>query len=88
MTTTTTAPAPFRMFGKCPVKGCTHRAVISQDVINWGSEKRCPEHGRMNKWSYMTAKVNTKECADRCMASTGPSCSCSCGGENHGVNHL
>jgi hypothetical protein len=28
-----------------------------------------------------------KVCNGICMGATGPSCSCSCGGENHGANH-
>ena len=28
-----------------------------------------------------------KGCDGRCMGATGPSCECSCGGENHGASH-
>ena len=28
------------------------------------------------------------ECGDKCMTSKGPSCSCSCGGANHGRAYL
>lgn len=38
------------------------------------------------KWMKVT--VNEKTCNGVCMASTGPSCSCSCGGENHGHNKV
>lgn len=31
--------------------------------------------------------VSEKKCGARCMASTGPSCECSCGGHNHGASH-
>jgi hypothetical protein len=31
--------------------------------------------------------VADKPCDARCMGATGPNCSCSCGGENHGGSH-
>lgn len=37
------------------------------------------------KW--MTVKLTEKACNQTCMGATGPSCSCSCGGENHGNAH-
>ena len=38
---------------------------------------------------YMTVKVVAERaCNGICMGATGPSCSCSCGGENHGKNHV
>lgn len=32
--------------------------------------------------------VTDHECDARCLAATGPACECSCGGENHGRNHI
>lgn len=38
---------------------------------------------------FMTVKVvEGKVCNSICMGATGPSCSCSCGGENHGGGHI
>lgn len=31
--------------------------------------------------------VADKNCNSRCMGSTGPSCECSCAGQNHGANY-
>lgn len=31
--------------------------------------------------------VASRACDARCMGATGPTCSCSCGGENHGGGH-
>lgn len=30
--------------------------------------------------------VNDRKCGGVCQGATGPACSCSCGGENHGVS--
>lgn len=32
-------------------------------------------------------KDERRPCGDRCMGAVGPSCDCSCGGENHGKSH-
>ena len=40
-------------------------------------------------WAHpVQGKISEKHvCGARCMASTGPSCECSCGGKNHGASH-
>lgn len=36
----------------------------------------------------VAGKVSDRHvCGPRCMASTGPSCECSCGGRNHGASY-
>jgi len=48
----------------------------------------CP-CGSVGAVKYLTVKiVEEKTCNGICMGATGPSCSCSCGGENHGGNHV
>lgn len=48
---------------------------------------RCPDHG-VYKLNYLKGRlVEDKKCDGRCMGATGPSCDCSCGGANHGINH-
>jgi hypothetical protein len=32
--------------------------------------------------------VESMECSTKCTGATGPVCSCSCGGENHGGRHI
>lgn len=49
----------------------------------------CAEHNRHLDWNQLKGRVNLdKECNGVCMAAIGPSCDCSCGGENHGKNHV
>ena len=88
-----TVTATARYFGRCTAKGCKHRVVIDAEPRLFGlhtNEHRCTEHSaRPLDWSPLAGKFNAeKECGSRCMASTGPSCSCQCGGENHGSNHI
>lgn len=85
--------ATSRYFGRCTTKGCKHRGVIDVEPRLFGQHSnahRCDTHRAYPlDWSPLAGKVNTeKECGSRCMASTGPSCSCQCGGENHGANHV
>ncbi len=50
-------------------------------------ELYCPNHWSGLKWTRLNGTVNTeKVCDGRCMGAIGPSCDCSCGGENHGKN--
>jgi len=49
----------------------------------------CGEHNRWLTWTQLQGRVNPeKECNGVCMAAVGPSCDCSCGGKNHGKNHV
>ncbi len=49
----------------------------------------CPVHRKFLKFTALEGRVNdAKECNGVCMAAVGPSCDCSCGGENHGSNHV
>lgn len=49
----------------------------------------CPRCGaKRPKNRTLKAKVSTKHvCGNDCQSATGDSCSCSCGGLNHGANH-
>lgn len=44
---------------------------------------RCQDHRRKAHTVDGTLNLD-KTCDGRCMAATGPICSCSCGGQNHG----
>ncbi|MBN1172642.1 MAG: hypothetical protein JXA67_10760 [Micromonosporaceae bacterium] len=44
----------------------------------------CPECHRTVTGERLHATTNADPCHGRCMGATGPACSCSCGGDNHG----
>lgn len=50
---------------------------LSVACLCGGRARFAPLHGR----------VSEQKCGARCMASTGPSCECACGGKNHGRSH-
>lgn len=93
-----------RRFGKCPVRGCkTRRVIDGKPYINevpifysgWNGPQLvaagllCEEHKKHLVWNQLKGRVNPeKECNGICMGAVGPSCDCSCGGENHGKNHV
>lgn len=46
----------------------------------------CPEHDSPLRWQGGVFQLDPdKVCDGRCVNATGPSCSCSCGGKNHGA---
>jgi hypothetical protein len=48
----------------------------------------CRACGKPRIASQIRGRFSAKhECGARCMASTGPSCECSCGGKNHGRSY-
>ena len=48
---------------------------------------RCPEHGVYRLQLVKGRLAPDHKCDARCTTATGPSCDCSCGGENHGMAH-
>ncbi|MET9402642.1 hypothetical protein [Kitasatospora sp. NPDC002965] len=44
----------------------------------------CPECGQMLRGERLFAVTRDESCDASCMGAVGPSCSCSCGGANHG----
>lgn len=46
---------------------------------------RCWTCGSRFKFVTVQGKVSDHVCNDRCEASKGPVCECSCGGKNHGA---
>lgn len=49
---------------------------------------RCRKCSKARRVVLVKGKFSAKhECNAKCLASTGPSCECSCGGKNHGANH-
>lgn len=48
----------------------------------------CVAHRAWFRWAQVEGTYNPdRECNARCMGATGPSCDCTCGGENHGLGH-
>lgn len=48
----------------------------------------CTGCGAKTRASRIYATTNDASCDGKCMGAVGPSCSCSCGGENHGCTWL
>lgn len=75
-----------RALGKCQSCKVVHR----EDSSAWnlgGSTKRTCECGATYTMRAVNGVKTTKPCDARCMGAVGPSCDCSCGGENHGGRH-
>lgn len=92
-----------RNFGKCRIRGCKTRRIVEGSFIDGKlihyrgdneAELRsigvwCDEHNTFLKFEPLRGRFNAdKECNGVCMGAVGPSCDCSCGGENHGRNHI
>ena len=49
---------------------------------------RCRKCSKARRANMVKGKFSAKhECNAKCLASTGPTCECSCGGRNHGASH-
>jgi len=54
----------------------------------WQIDVTCPGcRAAVSLTAVMGAMSEEHVCGARCLASTGPNCECSCGGENHGKSH-
>lgn len=101
MATTTTEQT--RSIWKCRNRNCKHvwafnytngyRVTADGKQRSWTMDYmggcRCP---KCNAHTLNGAKVDgtysDHKCGAKCMGATGPNCDCSCGGANHGRNHL
>lgn len=63
---------------KRPVRGCDDQAPGKYARLT------CPQCSQYVTGERLFATVNADPCHGRCMGAGGPSCSCSCGGANHG----
>lgn len=80
---TTATATPIRYIAKCR-NGHVAQAACFADLVN-GVFVKCA-CGSFGHGFAMTVKhVAEKKCGSVCMGAQGPSCSCSCGGENHGA---
>lgn len=53
----------------------------------WTIAAPCHKCSAEMSFSAVSGEVTEKPCGARCMASTGPTCECACGGKNHGGSH-
>jgi hypothetical protein len=89
--TATRTPSP--LIGKCRnghvVRGENRMGVVVATTPGATVSGNCWFHcpcGKAAMVKYMTVTVaEERACNGICMGATGPSCSCSCGGENHGA---
>lgn len=93
---------PARYIGRCRYCKVRHSALMLAEVRVTGkqyAEGDIAAHILSNGIVYypccgydvplrqVVGKFSTEhKCGARCLASTGPSCECSCGGKNHGAN--
>lgn len=89
MTTTQSTNRVSQLIAKCQrghvIRGTFDRRTGYSANAEGGCVLRC-ECGSAGYLKFMSVKVvETKVCNGVCMGATGPSCSCSCGGENHGA---
>jgi len=80
--TATLAPAP-EVVGKCRA-GHFVQAMWADVRGGW---IECP-CGRPAIAKGFHATVSEKTCDGRCTSAMGPSCSCECGGRNHGADKV
>jgi hypothetical protein len=69
--------------GRCPVTGCRHAERHADQAFG-----HCPDHGSYGLDALWGVTVPEIKCNARCQNAVGPSCDCSCGGENHGRSHI
>ena len=49
---------------------------------------KCPSCKRERRGTVVKGRVSEHKCNAKCLASKSGVCECSCGGKNHGKNHL
>lgn len=102
--TTAVATETTRVIFRCKNKNCKHvwayeyetqgkslyRMIDGKKV--WYSDDvngRCINCRSLNfEGNRVEGKVTEHVCNAKCMSATNGQCECSCGGKNHGVNHL
>lgn len=70
------------------VEGGKHDGYESRLAAAWNGKWTislpCDGCGQNLSFVAVAGEVTDQDCNERCMASHGPSCECSCGGRNHG----
>ena len=83
MTIRPNATATDRFMGKCKVCALPASVVIA-DAAGDKTTARCARCSATVTLKRLYAVKTQTTCNGKCMTAMGPSCSCSCGGENHG----
>lgn len=83
MTVRPDATATNRFMGKCKVCALPASAVIA-DAAGDKTTAPCARCTATVTLKRLYAVKTQTTCNGKCMTAVGPSCSCSCGGENHG----
>ena len=80
---TTTQTHTTRSLGRCRSCKKAHRV----DATSWIFSVKC-ECGTTVKLAPVVGSYDEHvNCGAKCRNAVGPSCDCSCGGANHGINH-
>jgi hypothetical protein len=92
MTSTGTATSTSQLIAKCRnghvVRGTHDKFDGFSANVRGGCWLICPcGSAGMVKWMDVRIVEDTN-CSAKCTGATGPVCSCSCGGENHGGKHI
>ena len=89
--TTTPAPIAYRWDEPRPYIGRCHcgatvalTRTLDQQSEN-SSQARCPACNRWVIVAQVAGKFGKRECGAWCEDGTGKSCTCTCGGRNHGM---
>lgn len=61
--------------------------IIDESVVGDVARVNCPGCRQVLKLERLYGTKTLDLCDPRCMGATGPSCSCACGGTNHGGNY-
>jgi hypothetical protein len=77
MTTTRTATGTY--LGSC--SGCKATVKTTERFV----QHSCGAW--ITNYRPIKAKTTDHECGLKCTSALGPSCDCTCGGENHGADH-
>jgi DNA-directed RNA polymerase subunit RPC12/RpoP len=72
--------ATGRTVGSCGECG----AGIATDGATADTVTKCPQCGARVRLAMVYGERSSIPCDGRCMGAVGPSCSCACGGDNHG----
>jgi len=65
-----------------------YQRIENGKVIRFELDYVCPECGRHGESNRVVGSYSDKKCDARCMGAKNGACECSCGGKQHGINHL
>lgn len=71
--------------GTCTTCDRPYRVDLANEARSQMQRFSCPGCGGQMTGERLAAVFTEEVCDSRCMGAAGPSCSCACGGENHGA---